>query len=149
MFIGEFHHNIDDKARIVMPSKFRIELGENFIITRGLEGCLFVYSMNEWNKLVNHLKKLSFTKKNVRAFLRFFLSGATECTLDKQGRIIIPTPLVSYASLKKECVVIGVNDRLEIWSEEAFTTFFNDNIDNIAEVAENLFDLNGGLDETY
>lgn len=139
MFMGEFHHNIDDKARLVMPSKFRAELGETFVITRGLEGCLFVYSMNEWNELINHLKKLPFTKKDARAFLRFFLSGAVECTLDKQGRIIVPTPLVSYASLKKECVVIGVNDRLEIWSEEAFNTFFNENIDNIAEVAEDLF----------
>lgn len=139
MFMGEFHHNIDDKARIVMPSKFRMELGETFIITRGLEGCLFVYSMNEWNELINHLKKLPFTKKDARAFLRFFLSGAVECTLDKQGRINVPTPLVNYASLKKECVVIGVNDRLEIWSEEAFNTFFNENINNIAEVAEDLF----------
>ena len=94
MFIGEFHHNIDDKARIVMPSKFRIELGENFIITRGLEGCLFVYSMNEWNKLVNHLKKLSFTKKNVRAFLRFFLSGATSAT-------ILPIPFANNSSADK------------------------------------------------
>lgn len=139
MFMGEFHHNIDDKARLVMPSKFRAELGETFIITRGLEGCLFVYSMNEWNELINHLKKLPFTKKDARAFLRFFLSGACECTLDKQGRIIVPTPLVGYASLKKECVVIGVNDRLEIWSKETFDTFFNENIDNIAEVAEDLF----------
>ena len=139
MFMGEFHHNIDDKARIVMPSKFRAELGKTFVITRGLEGCLFVYSMNEWNELINHLKKLPFTKKDARAFLRFFLSGACECTLDKQGRIIVPTPLVSYASLKKECVVIGVNDRLEIWSEETFNTFFNENIDNIAEAAEDLF----------
>lgn len=139
MFMGEFHHNIDDKARLVMPSKFRVELGETFIITRGLEGCLFVYSMNEWNELINHLKKLPFTKKDARAFLRFFLSGAVECTLDKQGRINVPTPLVNYASLKKECVVIGVNDRLEIWSEEAFNTFFNENINNIAEVAEDLF----------
>lgn len=139
MFMGEFHHNIDDKARLVMPSKFRVELGETFIITRGLEGCLFVYSMNEWNELINHLKKLPFTKKDARAFLRFFLSGAVECILDKQGRINVPTPLVNYASLKKECVVIGVNDRLEIWSEEAFNTFFNENINNIAEVAEDLF----------
>lgn len=140
MFMGEFHHNIDDKARLVMPSKFREELGDAFVVTRGLEGCLFVYSKNEWNNLVERLKKLPFTKKDARAFLRFFLSGAIECTLDKQGRLMLPSPLVSYANLVKECVVIGVNDRLEIWSKESFDTFFDENIDNIASLAEDLFD---------
>ena len=114
MFMGEFHHNIDDKARIVMPSKFRFELGENFIVTRGLDECLFIYSNKEWNNLVDKLKTLSFTKKDVRAFMRFFLSGAVECSFDKQGRITLPSTLVSYANLEKECVIIGVNDRLEV-----------------------------------
>lgn len=140
MFMGEFHHNIDDKARLVLPSKFRYELGETFILTRGLEGCLFVYSKSEWDLLVDKLKKLPFTKKDARAFLRFFLSGATECTFDKQGRIAIPSPLASYAKLKKECVVIGVNDRLEIWSENSFDKFFSENEENISELAESLFD---------
>ena len=140
MFMGEFHHNIDDKARLVLPSKFRYELGETFILTRGLEGCLFVYSKSEWDLLVDKLKKLPFTKKDARAFLRFFLSGATECTFDKQGRIAIPNPLASYAGLKKECVVIGVNDRLEIWSENSFNKFFSENEENISELAESLFD---------
>ena len=126
MFMGEFHHNIDDKARLVMPSKFREELGDSFVITRGLEGCLFVYSKDEWQTLVDKLKRLPFTKKDARAFLRFFLSGAQECSFDKQGRIAVPSPLVNYANLKKECVVIGVNDRLEIWSEDAFNSYFND-----------------------
>lgn len=140
MFMGEFHHNIDDKSRLVMPSKFRDELGETFILTRGLEGCLFVYSKDEWNNLVNKLKKLPFTKKDARAFLRFFLSGAQECSFDKQGRIAIPTPLVSYAGLEKECVVIGVNDRLEIWSKESFDLFFKENEENMSDLAETLFD---------
>ncbi len=140
MFMGEFHHNIDDKARLVMPSKFREELGEDFVVTRGLEGCLFVYSKNEWENLVNKLKTLPFTKKDARAFLRFFLSGAQECTLDKQGRIAVPAPLVNHANLKKECVVIGVNDRLEIWSEDAFDSYFNENEDNISDIAEDLLD---------
>ena len=140
MFMGEFHHNIDDKARIVMPSKFREELGDCFVVTRGLDGCLFVYSKNEWDILVERLKKLPFTKKDARAFLRFFLSGAVECMLDKQGRIMLPTPLVNYADLKKGCVVIGVNDRLEIWSEESFDKFFKENEENIADLAEDLFD---------
>lgn len=141
MFMGEFHHNIDDKSRLVMPSKFRDELGETFILTRGLEGCLFVYSKDEWNNLVNKLKKLPFTKKDARAFLRFFLSGAQECSFDKQGRIAIPTPLVSYAGLEKECVVIGVNDRLEIWSKESFDLFFKENEENMSDLAETLFDV--------
>lgn len=140
MFMGEFHHNIDDKARIVMPSKFRKELGDSFIITRGLEGCLFVYSTQEWNNIVSSLKKLPFTKKDARAFMRFFLSGAQECTFDKQGRIAIPSPLVTYAHLEKECVVIGVNDRLEIWSKDKFDNFFNENEENISDLAETLFD---------
>ena len=140
MFMGEFHHNIDDKSRIVLPSKFREELGDTFVITRGLEGCLFVYSMTEWNNIVQKLKQLPFTKKDARAFLRFFLSGASESQADKQGRIAIPSTLVSYANLTKECVVIGVNDRLEIWSNESFSNLFKENEKDIANIAEDLFD---------
>ena len=140
MFMGEFHHNIDDKSRIVLPSKFREELGQSFVITRGLEGCLFVYSMIEWNNIVQKLKQLPFTKKDARAFLRFFLSGACECQADKHGRIAIPSTLVSYANLAKECVVIGVNDRLEIWSNESFSNLFKENEKDIANIAEDLFD---------
>lgn len=140
MFMGEYHHNIDDKARIVLPSKFREELGDAFVVTRGLEGCLFVYSKEEWINIVSKLRELPFTKKDARAFLRFFLSGAVECQTDKQGRVALPTPLVNYANIKKECVVIGVNDRLEIWSEDAFNDYFNQNIDNISDLAEDLFD---------
>ena len=140
MFMGEYHHNIDDKSRIVLPSKLREELGMRFVVTCGLEGCLFVYSSDEWNRLVDKLKKLPFTKKDARAFLRFFLSGATECTFDKQGRIALPVPLVNYAKLKKECVIIGVNDRLEIWAEDSFNEFFSENEGNISDLAEDLFD---------
>mgnify|MGYP000727907437 CR=1 FL=1 len=140
MFMGEFHHNIDDKARIVMPSKFRFELGENFIVTRGLDECLFIYSNKEWNNLVDKLKTLSFTKKDVRAFMRFFLSGAVECSFDKQGRITLPSTLVSYANLEKECVIIGVNDRLEVWNEKTFNKYIELKQDEISNLAENLFD---------
>mgnify|MGYP000579698946 FL=1 len=140
MFMGEFHHNIDDKARLVVPSKFRVELGDTFIVTRGLEGCLFVYSKEEWERLVEKLRKLPFTKKDARAFLRFFLSGAQEAYFDRQGRVALPQPLVSYASIEKECVIIGVNDRLEIWSESKFNTLLEENYDNISDIAEDLFD---------
>lgn len=140
MFMGEFHHNIDDKARLVMPSKFRFELGETFVVTRGLDECLFIYSKSEWDNLVNKLKTLSFTKKDARAFMRFFLSGATECTLDKQGRVTIAPALVNYASLKKECVIIGVNDRLEVWDFDAYNKYFESKEEDISNLAENLLD---------
>ncbi len=139
MFIGEFHHNIDEKGRLIIPSKFRYELGEKFIVTRGLENCLFVYPMNDWNNIINKLKELPFTSKDARTFMRMFLSGATECEIDRNGRINISSPLINYASLEKECVIIGVNDRLEIWSNDKFDEFFNTNIDNFSDIAENLF----------
>ena len=139
MFMGEFHHNIDEKGRLIIPSKFRYELGEKFIVTRGLENCLFVYPMNDWNNIINKLKELPFTSKDARTFMRMFLSGATECEIDRNGRINISSPLINYASLEKECVIIGVNDRLEIWSNNKFDEFFNTNIDNFSDIAENLF----------
>ena len=138
--MGEFHHNIDDKGRLIIPSKFRYELGEKFVVTRGLENCLFVYSLEEWAKIVSRLKTLPFTNKDARNFTRFFLSGAVECEFDRQGRINITSPLVSYAGLVKECIIIGVNDHLEIWDSKAFEEFMNDNSDIIEDIAENLFD---------
>ena len=139
MFMGEYHHNIDDKGRLIIPSKFRDDLGSKFIVTRGLEQCLFVYSKEEWDNIINKLKELPFTSKAARSFMRMFLSGATECELDKNGRINISIPLTNYAELEKECVIIGVNDRLEIWSLSKFNNFFDDNIENFSEIAEELF----------
>ena len=139
MFMGEFHHNIDEKGRIVIPNKFRSELGNNFIITRGLENCLYVYSMNEWNSLVAKLKSLPFTKKDARIFIRSFFSGATECEFDRQGRINITSPLVSYAGIDKECVIIGANDRIEIWSDKGWNDFMDVNSSKLEDIAENLF----------
>lgn len=139
MLMGEFHHNIDDKGRLIIPSKFRYELGEKFVITRGIEKCLFVYSLVEWEKIVKRLQSLPFTNKDARNFTRFFLSGAAECEFDRQGRINITSPLGNYAGLTKECVIIGANDRLEIWSEANWNTFFESNEDNLSEIAENLF----------
>ena len=139
MFIGEFHHNIDDKGRLIIPSKFRCELGEKFIITRWLDKCLFIYSMNEWGNITKKLQTLPFTKKDARNFSRFFLSGAAECEFDKQGRILITSPLVQYANLTQKCVIIGVNERLEVWNEEEFNSFINSNEEQFSEIAENLF----------
>lgn len=145
MLMGEFHHSIDEKNRLIIPSKFRGDLGSRVIVTRGLEGCLFVYSESEWNIIVSQLKTLPFTKKDARAFSRFFLSGAIEAEFDKQGRINIPSPLIGYASITKNCVVIGVNDRLEIWAEDSFNKFMNDNEDDLSDIAEHLFDVGSGL----
>ena len=139
MFMGEFHHNIDEKGRLVIPNKFRLELGERFIITRGLEKCLYAYSMTEWNNIVAKLKQLPFTKKDARTFIRSFFSGAAECEFDRQGRINITSPLVSYADLTKECVVIGANDRLEIWGKANWDNFFEENSEKLEDIAENLF----------
>lgn len=144
MLIGEYHHNIDDKGRLIIPSKFREEIGQEFILTRGLDGCLFIYSLLEWEKIISKLKTLPFTKKDARTFNRFFLSGATVCEFDRQGRINIVNSLVEYANLKKECAIIGVNDRLEIWSLEKFNSLISDNADNLSEIAENLFEVDFG-----
>lgn len=146
MLMGEYHHSIDEKGRLIIPSKFRNELGESFVVTRGLENCLFVYSLIEWEKIVDKLKKLPFTKQNARNFNRFFLSGATTLEFDKQGRINISQPLAAYAHLEKECVIIGVNDRLEIWSLDSWNQFFADNQDNLSDIAENLFSADIDLD---
>ena len=139
MLMGEYHHSIDEKNRLIIPSKYRNELGEKFVITRGLDKCLFVYSLKEWENIVNKLRTLPFTKKDSRDFTRFFLSGATECVLDKSGRVCITSPLVRYADLKRDCVIIGANDRLENWNKDNWENFLNNNEENFANIAENLF----------
>ena len=139
MFIGEYHHTIDEKGRIIVPSKFRDSLGNSFIITRGIENCLFVYSMDNWEKITDKLNSLPFTKRDSRTFNRFFMSGATEVELDKQGRVNIATPLIHYANLLKDCVIIGTGDRIEIWSQESWNCFFDSTKDSMSDIAENLF----------
>jgi MraZ protein len=139
--MGEFQHNIDTKGRIIVPSKFREGLGENFVVTRGLDKCLFAYPMDEWKSLEEKLKNLPLTKKDARAFTRFFFSGAVECEVDKQGRINIPQPLRNYAVLEKECVVIGVSNRIEFWASENWEDYFTESEESFAEIAENLMDF--------
>lgn len=138
MFLGEYHHTIDEKGRIVMPSKFRTELKDKFIIARGLEKCLYVYSLDDWNKLVSKLNSLPFTKKDARAFIRSFFSGATFCEFDSQGRTCITSHLASYAGLTKECVIIGANDRIEIWNKESWEDVLTYSEENLSDIAENL-----------
>ena len=138
MFMGEYNYTIDDKGRITIPAKLREQLGHDFIITRGLDKCLFVYPKEEWNNVINKYKELPNTK-DARNFMRFFLSGATQNEFDKQGRINIANSLIKYANLNKDCVIIGVNDRLEIWNKELWDKFITDNEENLSDIAEKLF----------
>jgi len=141
MFMGEYHHNIDEKGRIVIPGKFRESASDKIIVTRGLEKCLYLYTEDEWNKMVEKLNKLPFTKKDARTFMRNFFAGATACEFDRNGRINITSLLVSYAGLTKECVVIGVNDRIEIWDKSLYNEFLDANASKLEEIAENLFEV--------
>ncbi|MFY9278811.1 MAG: division/cell wall cluster transcriptional repressor MraZ [Caldicoprobacterales bacterium] len=131
VFIGEYQHILDPKGRVIMPSKFRDGLGDKFVVTKGLDHCLFVYPQNEWQELERKLRTLPLTSKDARAFTRFFFAGATECELDKQGRILIPANLREYAELTKELVIIGVASRVEIWSKEKWDDYNDDaNLDH-------------------
>ena len=140
MFIGEYEHALDSKNRIIVPSKFREELGTKFILTKGLDGCLYAYPISEWATLEEKLKKLPLTSKNARAFVRFFFSGANEMETDKQGRTLIPQSLLEYAAVKKEIVSIGVSNRVEIWSKEKWEEYNNSNID-FDDIAEQMSEL--------
>lgn len=139
--MGEYQHNIDEKGRMIIPSKFREELGTEFILTRGLDQCVFGYPLSEWKVIEEKLKALPFTKKDARAFTRFFFSGAAECQLDKQGRVNIASPLRDYAKLEKDCVVIGVSNRIEIWSKSVWEEYFSKSEDSFGEIAESLMDF--------
>jgi MraZ protein len=141
MFMGEFHHSVDQKGRIIIPAKFREGLGESFVLTRGLDQCLFGYPMNEWKAVEQKLKGLPVTKKDARAFTRFFFSGATECEIDKQGRINIAPNLFDYAKLEKECIVIGVSSRIEIWSKQNWEQYFIKSEESFTEIAEGMIDI--------
>ncbi len=136
--MGEYQHTLDTKQRLIIPAKFRDQLGSQFVVTRGLDGCLFGYPMSEWQLLEQKLKALPLTKRDARAFVRFLYSAATVCTLDKQGRINIPDPLVKYADLSKKCMVVGVSNRLEIWDSDRWDAYNADTADNFDEIAEDL-----------
>lgn len=142
MFMGEYQHTIDEKGRLTIPSKFRDGLSPAFVITRGLDQCLFVYPMEEWKVLEQKLKALPMMKAEARAFSRLLFSGATECELDKQGRVNIPNSLVAHAKLTKDCVVLGVSNKVEIWSKDVWETYFQSSEESFNEIAETLIDFN-------
>lgn len=141
MLMGEFQHNIDAKGRIIIPAKLREDLGAKFVITRGLDGCVFGYPLENWEKIQEKLKQLPLAKKEARAFIRFFYSAAAEAEIDKQGRINIPSTLVDYASLEKECLVLGVSDRIEIWSKTKWESVSSEIEESFEEIAEDMLDF--------
>ncbi|NLM12574.1 MAG: division/cell wall cluster transcriptional repressor MraZ [Epulopiscium sp.] len=141
MFMGEYQHTIDAKGRLIVPAKFREELGDVFVITKGLDNCLFVYPYFEWKIFEEKLKKLPLTSGNARKFVRFFLAGAVECSVDKQGRILIPNNLRTYSGLEKDVILIGVSNRVEIWSKENWEAYNNDEDFDANVLAENMQDL--------
>lgn len=139
MFMGEYNHTVDAKGRLIVPSKFREQLGDEFVVTKGLDGCLFVYENTEWKILEEKLKNLPLTNANARKITRFFLAGASQCEIDKQGRILLPAVLREFAKIEKEAVMVGVGNRIEIWSRESWTTAnVYDDVDEIAESMEGL-----------
>ena len=139
--MGEFAHNIDRKGRLIMPAKFREELGERVVVNRGLDGCLYVYTMDQWQIVYEKLSMLPTTKKDARKYQRLMLSKASECDLDGQGRILIPTNLVSLAELEKECMIVGVANHIEIWAKHKWERMEEEEEGSFEEIAESLSDF--------
>ena len=140
MFIGEYQHALDSKNRMIVPSKLREELGNKFVITKGLDGCLYAYPQDEWKNLEEKMKTLPLTNRDARSFVRFFFAGACEIEMDKQGRGLIPQNLKEYAGIEKVIVSIGVLTRVEIWSKEKWQEYNDSNVD-FESIAEKMSDL--------
>ena len=141
MLMGEYMHTIDAKGRVILPADFRSELGESFIITKGLDSCLFIYTMTEWENLSTKLKQLPLAKAEARAFVRFFFSGARRLECDKQGRFLVPAALRAHAKLQKDVVLIGISSRIELWSREEWNRYNEEINPSVSSIAENLVDL--------
>ena len=141
MFIGEYHHNIDEKVRLAIPVKFRTELAKGAVVTRGLDNCLFLYPQKDWEVMAEKLSRLPISKANTRAFSRLMLAGAMDCEMDKQGRIILPDYLRQYAEIKKKTVVAGLYNRLEIWDEDTWNKYKSGTEKGSGDIAEALGEL--------
>lgn len=141
MFLGEFQHLIDSKGRVILPAKFRGELADGLVVTKGLEDCLFIYPPAEWAKTEEKVRAIPFTNAAGRAFARNFFSGAANGTLDKQGRLMLPPNLREFASLKKDVIVIGVASRVEIWDKAKWAKYSKETEKSYSELAEQLADL--------
>jgi len=141
VFMGEFQHSLDDKARITIPAKFREGLGASFVMTRGLDQCLFVYPREDWGVLEEKLRSMPLARGDARQFIRLFFSGAAECDLDKQGRVVVPANLREYGGISQECVVIGVGNRMEIWDVERWQQYSSAAAASFGDLANGLLDL--------
>ena len=141
MFKGEHSHTLDSKGRLIMPSKFRQNLGDQFVAAKGLERCLFVFPMTEWNALEANLKELPFTKGDYRAFTRLFFSGAEDCEFDRQGRFLIPQGLRDYAGIDRDVMAIGVSNRVEIWAKAEWEQYQKKHYPSYEALAEKIVDL--------
>ena len=139
-FMGEYNHTVDPKGRLIVPAKFREQLGDEFVVTKGLDGCLFVYTLDEWHNIEEKFRNISMTSKDARKFSRFFFAGAASCELDKQGRILLPPVLREYANLTKDVVLVGVLSRVEIWDTDRWQENTYDD-DEMYEIAEHMADL--------
>lgn len=139
MFMGEYNHTVDAKGRLIVPSKFREQLGDEFVVTKGLDGCLFVYPNEEWKNIEDKFRNVPLTTKDARKFSRFFFAGAASCEVDKQGRILIPNVLREFAELQKDVVSVGVLNRIEIWSKDRWLD--TNTYDDMDEVAEHMAEL--------
>ena len=142
MFIGEYSHNLDEKGRVAIPAKFRNDLKKGAVITRGLDSCLFVYTKDEWKKLAEKLATLPFSQANSRAFARLMLAGAMDVEFDKQGRALVPEYLRQFAGLKKNVVVAGLYNRLEMWDQAAWEKYKQGTENQSTDIAEALGELN-------
>ncbi len=139
MLIGEYEHSLDAKGRLIMPAKLREGIGEKFIVTKGLDGCLFAFSLEEWANFEQKLRTLPISNKDARAFSRFFFAGAIECEIDKQGRFLISSNLREFAEFIKDVIIVGMDSRIEIWSKEKWQTCGSDiSADDIADKMEML-----------
>lgn len=143
MFMGEYNHTVDTKGRLIVPSKFREQLGDEFVVTKGLDGCLFVYSKSEWGNIEEKFRNVPLTTKDARKFARFFFAGAASCEVDKQGRILLPAVLREYAGIEKDVVSVGVFNRVEIWDKDKWQE--SNSYDDMDEIAEHMADLGLGI----
>ncbi|MBE5908771.1 MAG: division/cell wall cluster transcriptional repressor MraZ [Lachnospiraceae bacterium] len=139
MFMGEYSHSIDAKGRLIMPAKYREQLGNEFVVTKGLDGCLFVYPQEEWQSIETKFREVPLTTKDARKFSRFFFAGAAACEIDKQGRILLPSVLREFAGLEKDVVLVGVLNRIEIWDKTKWEE--TNGYDDMDEIAEHMADL--------
>jgi MraZ protein len=135
MLLGEYQHSLDEKGRLIIPAKFREDLGENFVITRGLDNCLFAYPLSQWKVIEEKVKELPTSQAETRAFVRMFFSGAIEAELDKQGRIVIPQQLREHARIDRDVYVIGVSTKVEIWAKEIWSNYADQAEQSYEEIA--------------